>query len=410
MSPLTNSNEEMPPPLSRMFRQLSLSIYLPAFLMSMCQGSVLLILPLFALDLGANAGITALVFSMRGLGNVLSDVPAGHAAARLGDKVTMLIGIGIMASTSFAASFAGSPTGLAAAAFALGAGMAVWLLGRLTHVAEAVPGHHRGKAIATMAGVQRFGNLIGPVASGVLATYFGFSVVFMVIAAFASIAFLFVVLFVPQNRRSQEAHHTPLLKIVPVVLREHSRIFLSAGLSMFLLTILRAARQLMIPLWGESIGLSHAEIGYVMGAAAAVDMCMFPLAGYVMDNMGRKPAAMGCLFFLALGLTLVPFTQHAMSLGLAAMVVGFGNGLGSGINMTLGADFSPDGKRAEFLGVWRLIGDAGSFGGPLLLGAITQALVLSTAFSLAAIIGGLGIAIIWTAVKEPLQSMTHSRS
>ena len=49
--------------------------------MSVCQGSVLLILPLFALDLGASTAITALVFAMRGLGNMVFDVPSGFAAA-----------------------------------------------------------------------------------------------------------------------------------------------------------------------------------------------------------------------------------------------------------------------------------------------------------------------------------------
>ena len=39
-----------------------------------------------------------------------------------------------------------------------------------------------------------------------------------------------------------------------------------------------------------------------------------------------------------------------------ALLLGFGNGLGSGIVMTLGADFAPARGRAEFLGVWRLVG------------------------------------------------------
>ena len=78
------SPDQMSPPFSELVKKLSLSVYLPSLLMSMCQGSVLLMIPLFALDLGANAGIAALVFSLRGLGNVVLDVPAGYAAARLG--------------------------------------------------------------------------------------------------------------------------------------------------------------------------------------------------------------------------------------------------------------------------------------------------------------------------------------
>ena len=106
--------------------------------------------------------------------------------------------------------------------------------------------------------------------------------------------------------------------------------------------------------------------------------------------------------FLALGLSLVPFTNTPMTLGMAALVVGVGNGLGSGINMTMGADFSPPNQRGEFLGVWRLMGDTGSFGGPILMGAIAEMFVLSTAFLLAGIVGFAGIVIIQMTVKETL--------
>ena len=64
---------------------------------------------------------------------------------------------------------------------------------------------------------------------------------------------------------------------------------------------------------------------------------------------------------------------------LAGLLIGFGNGLGAGINMTLGSDFSPRGRRAEFLGAWRLSSDAGSVGGPLLIAAIASAASLAAA-------------------------------
>ena len=68
------------PDFSDTARRVILSIYLPAFLTSMCQGIALLVIPLYALDLSANASITALVFSLRGLGNVAFDIPAGTLA------------------------------------------------------------------------------------------------------------------------------------------------------------------------------------------------------------------------------------------------------------------------------------------------------------------------------------------
>ena len=63
----------------------------------------------------------------------------------------------------------------------------------------------------------------------------------------------------------------------------------------------------------------------------------------------------------------LPLTQGAGTLLLAAMALGVGNGIGSGLIMTLGADHSPRHGRAQFLGVWRLMSDIGGSFGPALL-------------------------------------------
>ena len=86
----------------------------------------------------------------------------------------------------------------------------------------------------------------------------------------------------------------------------------------------------------------------------------------------------------------------------AAMLAGFGNGLGSGINMTLGADFAPPTERGEFLGVWRLMGDSGSFAGPIFMGYIANLFALSTSFMVTSGMGLIGVLIMVFFVKETL--------
>ena len=185
-----------PSTLPALARQLSLSVYLPSFLIAVCNTSFSLMLPLFALELGANAGMAALVFSLRGLGNVVADVPAGRAVSRAGDKFTMILGILLLLVTSLSTGFALSALHLCVAAFALGIGMAGWFLGRLTHITNAVPVGHRGKAIATMAGLQRVGSFFGPVASGAIALAYGFTLVFILLALLAAVALILVLCFV----------------------------------------------------------------------------------------------------------------------------------------------------------------------------------------------------------------------
>jgi MFS family permease len=85
-----------------------------------------------------------------------------------------------------------------------------------------------------------------------------------------------------------------------------------------------------------------------------------------------------------------------------ALLSGLGNGLGTGIIQRLGADFAPEGARAEFLGVWRVVSDLGSTGGPFLIAALTAPLGLAPATLLGAAVGLLGAAIMAFGVEEPL--------
>ncbi len=385
-----------------MYRSLAVPVYLPSFLMSVCQGSVLLTIPLFALDLGAGAAVTALVFSMRGLGNMLFDVPAGYSASRLGDKVTMLAGAALMITACLFAAIATSAGSLGFAALVLGAAMSTWLLGRLTHISEAIDISQRGKAIAALGGIQRIGNLAGPIGAGLIITLWGFAAVFLVVAGLAAMALLLVMTGVPENRRIHHAESPSLLRLIPHIVARHHRVFLTAGFAMLVLTILRSARQLLIPLWGSHISLNAVDIGLIMGAAAAVDTLLFPLAGYLMDTHGRKISAFLCMGLLTLGLFAAGFTTTFAGLMLAAMLTGLGNGLGSGINATFGADLAPPRERGEFLGVWRLMGDSGSLAGPVMFGAAASAFALATAFHFAAVAGIVGLVILVVAVREPL--------
>ena len=165
--------------------------------------------------------------------------------------------------------------------------------------------------------------------------------------------------------------------------------FATAGVGALTIGALRASRQVVLPLWADHIGLGPERVALIFGLSAAMDMTLFYPAGYVMDRFGRKFVAIPCLTILAVGQILVPLTHEFWSLALVGVLLGFGNGMGSGIVMTLGADFSPAVGRAGFLGVWRFIGDAGTAGGPLLVGAVAG---LATLGAASVVIGAVGLA------------------
>src|SRR6185437_15976817 len=140
------------------------------------------------------------------------------------------------------------------------------------------------------------------------------------------------------------ARHAPLLAVA----RDHRRVFATLGIGVMLVSAVRATRQAVIPLWADHLALAPSTASLIYGLAGGIDMLVFYPAGMVMDRKGRRWVAVPSMLVMAAGLVLMPLTHGATGLLLAAAVVGFGNGIGSGMVMTLGADHSPRAGRAHF--------------------------------------------------------------
>jgi MFS family permease len=191
--------------------------------------------------------------------------------------------------------------------------------------------------------------------------------------------------------------------VIGKLAKSHYRELATAGSAQIFAQAIRSGRQIIVPLYGASVlGLDIAAIGTIVSISAAIDMSLFIPAGIIMDRLGRKYASVPSFAVMAIGMAMVPFAGDFVGLLAATAVLGLGNGLGSGAMMTLGADLAPKEATGEFLGVWRLVGDSGSAGGPVLVGTIADVLGLSyAAFALAGI-GIFAAGTLWFFVKETL--------
>ena len=193
-----------------------------------------------------------------------------------------------------------------------------------------------------------------------------------------------------KNQRSNaETSTRQMLKNLPVVLKEQRSVLAIGGSLAIALMLVRRGRHIMIPLWGDNLGLDITETTLVFGISAAVDMLLFYPVGAVMDRFGRKWTIIPSFIFISLSFLLFPLTGSFLPYLLVSMLSGLGNGLGSGALMTLGADLAPREKIGEFLGIWRLIGDFGSILAPFIVATTAQATSLGIA---AVTTGGIGLA------------------
>lgn len=186
----------------------------------------------------------------------------------------------------------------------------------------------------------------------------------------------------------------------PAVLSRGAAV-LGPGFGALLICALRTSRQALLPLWASHIGVDAAGVSLVFAVSSGLDMLLFAPAGWASDRWGRKVMAAACLAFLAIGHLIVPLTRDLGDLMAVGLLLGFGNGVGSGIVMTMGADLAPPERRAAFLGVWRFIADTGTAGGPFVLSALIAVSALTPAALVVGFVGLTAAVIVQARMPEP---------
>jgi MFS family permease len=385
------------------YDRLLVPVYLPSLLMAVSQEALTILLPLYVLELGASTVFAALIVGLRGIGILLFDVPAGMLVARFGDKPVLLGGLALILAGLTTLGLTANPWAIGLAAVALGSGHAAWMLGRQAYLADICAPHELGRAIAAMAGLHRGGALLGPVAGGAIAGFAGYQAAFLAGAVSAVVAAATVLTFARDVAPHEQPGDSSLAGTFRV-LQTQGRVLATAGLSALILQLMRATRQLLVPLFGQAAGLEVAAIGLAYSLGTVVDIAMFYPSGVLADRWGRKWSAVPSMLLYAAGLALLPLAAGFYSLLAAAVLLGFANGIGTGVVMIIGADLArASGRQGQFLGLWRLIGDLGISIAPLLAGVVADAAGLALASLTVAGIGLVGSLVMAFLVAETLR-------
>jgi MFS family permease len=388
-------------------RPIAVAAYGPTVLSSIGTGAVLPVLALTARDLGASVGTAAVIVSLLGVGMLVGDLPAGALAARFGERRALLAASVAEAVGMTAAGLAPSVMTLAAAVLALGLAGSVFGLARHAYLTDAVAPSLRARALSTLGGVHRVGIFVGPFVGALVLSWWG-SIGPYAVGAAAALAAGGLVAVTKDLAVRDAAHRADRASAVRSregslsvfrVLRDHRRVLTTLGFGVIAVAATRAARNAIVPLWAEAIGLDATSTSIVFGLSGAADMLLFYPAGWAMDRFGRVHVAVPSMLVLGLGMVLVPFASTFWALVVVATVLGIGNGIGSGILMTLGADASPEVGRAQFLGGWRLMGDIGWASGPALVSAVAVVASLGTASVVMGVVAWVGAA--WLKVWVP---------
>lgn len=347
----------------------------PTVVNSVGMGAVLPIIALSALELGASVGTAAFLVGVLGFGYFAGSLPAGALVVRIGERRALLLAAMITATAWLAACLAGSWEMLGLALVVAGLSGAVFSLARQSYLADVVPLGMRARAMSTLGGVNRIGLFVGPFLGAAAGHRWGIAAAYAVGVA-GSLGAAVLLFFAGDPVRE---HVVPERQPIRKVLWDSRRVFLTLGTGVFVIAVARIARLSLVPLWGEHVGLSATDISIVFGITNGIEMLLFYPAGLVMDRFGRVWIAVPCTLMLGLGMLALPLTSTLYAVLAVASLMAIGNGLGSGIIITLGADAAPPALRAQFLAGWTACAELGGVLGPLLISAITFTAPLAAA-------------------------------
>ena len=379
------------PDSSFTLRRIAVPAFGPSLLFGLGEGAILPVIPLSARDLGASVAVAALAVTLIGVGSLVSNIPASLITMHRGERWAIVAAAAWCALAMALCGWTSHLWAFALGSFMVGMSQAVFSLARQSYLTEVVPIHYRARALSTLGGTMRIGMFIGPfVAAAAIHRYglagaYGVGIVALVAAAIvaARIPDLEADAAGPGPQADEAVPAAPTLLST---LRAHRHVFVTLGIGVTLVSAVRATRQALIPLWADHLALDASVASLIYGLAGGIDMLVFYPAGKVMDQKGRRWVVVPSMVIMGVAMLVTPFTHGALTLLLAAMAIGFGNGIGSGMVMTIGADHSPRIGRPHFLGVWRLMADIGSSCGPALLSFLAATLSLGAGIAVTGLI------------------------
>jgi len=235
------------------------------------------LLPHFEDTLGLSKAWVGVLVAAYAAGALVGGLPGGAAAARLGARRAVLVGLALMGLASVGFAFADGFWTLAGARFLQGVGSGFTWAGAFAWLLAATPSGRRGEVIGTAMGAAVFGALLGPAVGGAAALA-GRDVVFTLLAALA------VVLAVWTMRIESVPPEVPSLAAMRRALRDN--LFIGGLVLMALPSFLFGVLSTLAPLHLAAAGWGAAAIAAVWLVAAGVETVISPIAGRVLDRRG----------------------------------------------------------------------------------------------------------------------------
>ncbi|HEX8003912.1 MAG TPA: MFS transporter [Mycobacteriales bacterium] len=363
-----------------------------AFSVAVGYGLVAPVIPRFARSFGVGRKEAGLVLSVFALMRIAAALGAGNLVNRIGERLVLALGIGIVGVSSALAGASQSYVQLVVLRGAGGVGSAMFSVSAMSIVLRSTPQAARGRAVGLFSGSFLLGGIFGP-AVGSTVAHLGLRAPFFIYAGTLIVAGSIGLAMLPRTR----------LADAPVAEGEPSGLSLWAALRTrayraALVTNLAdhwaalGVRNALVPLF--VVEVLHASDGWAYAGffvVAGVNGLVLLPAGRWADERGRKPVMITGLVVLTSALVLLAAVETLPFYLLSMGLFGIGSGMLDVAPAAVVGDIA-GGRSGPTVAAYQMAGDGGAVLGPVLAGALADSVSYGAAFGVTA--GVLGVAVL----------------
>jgi MFS family permease len=355
-----------------------------AFFVMVGFGVVIPVLPVYVRSFGVGYVEVGAVVSAFALVRLIASPFCGWLINRGGERTILAIGIGIVAVSSGLVGIAETYPQVLILRGVGGVGSAMFTISAMTLLLGSTPAHLRGRAMGFYQGGFLIGGMAGPAIGGLLAVI-SLQAPFFFYAGTLAVAGL-VGLFLLQPK-TLEVPGGPTAEPVPFRLVARDPRFIAAclanlaqGWSSF------GVRSALVPvLVVEILHRPPVWTGIAFAVAAVAQTIALGPAGKFVDTVGRRPAIVGAYAVGAVAMLIIPFAADIWTLiamlclyGVAAAFMG--TAPAAAVGDASGA------RGGQPVAVFSAFADVGAIIGPLVAGALVDAVSFPAAFGTAVVL------------------------
>jgi MFS family permease len=357
-----------------------------AFFVALGFGLVAPALPLFARNFGVGKAAAGLVLSVFAIMRIAFAFPAGRLVDRLGERIVMATGIGIVAVSSVLAGAAQSYTELIILRGAGGIGSAMFSISSLGLLVRVTPPTQRGRAMGFWTGGFLLGGITGPVVGGLIdqvSLRLPFFIYAVTLAAAGGIGLI-------QLRSTPLADRAEVAAAGRTTLAHalRNRAYRAALVANFADSWgAIGVRSALVPLFvGDVLHRKPIWIGIGFLIVSAINAVTLLPAGRYADSVGRKPLLVGGCLASGAGIVVLGAFQDLPGYLIGLAVLGFGSGL---LDVAPGAIVGDlvEGRAGPVFAAYTMSSDIGTVGAPVVAGAIADASYGAAFFSTGGLLG-----------------------